>query len=186
MPKASNKTLSNQLKNKRRKKILFIHDSFTSQKKTADKTSVIISARNPFKKDDMIIDYDKDSEEEFMEENAEDLKSNDNSGDESELPAIEEEEEEGRKMGLSLMAICRRMKYHRKLAETEANTKSNGIKDILEIRKNYDKPIVINFNTSFFDTKTKLLHEALKGRIFKQQNEQTITAKSFPIKIESD
>jgi len=40
-----------------------------------------------------MIDYDKDSEEEFLEENAEDIKSNENS-DEEEKELAEDEEEE--------------------------------------------------------------------------------------------
>ena len=42
-----------------------------------------------------MIDYDKDSEEEFLEENAEDIKSNENS-DEEEKELIEDDEEENK------------------------------------------------------------------------------------------
>lgn len=56
----------------------------------------MISARNPFKRDDFIIDYDKDSEEEFLEENAEDIKSNENSDVEEEKELVEDDEEENK------------------------------------------------------------------------------------------
>ncbi len=42
-----------------------------------------------------MIDYDKDSEEEFLEENAEDIKSNENS-DEEEKEIVEDDEEENK------------------------------------------------------------------------------------------
>jgi len=60
-----------------------------------DKKSNSISSRNPFKRDDFMIDYDKDSEEEFLEENAEDIKSNENS-DEEEKEIVEDDEEENK------------------------------------------------------------------------------------------
>ena len=61
-----------------------------------EKRSNLISGRNPFKRDDFLIDYDKDSEEEFLEENAEDIKSNENS-DEEEKEINEDDDEEENK-----------------------------------------------------------------------------------------
>lgn len=52
----------------------------------------MINPRNPFKKDEAVIDYDMDSEEEFEEENGEDINS-DKEDDEDDL--IDEEDNEG-------------------------------------------------------------------------------------------
>lgn len=38
-----------------------------------DKRSTIISARNPFKKDEQIFDYEMDSEDEWAEQHGEDI-----------------------------------------------------------------------------------------------------------------
>lgn len=43
---------------------------------TFDKSSKVLSGRNPFRKDEDIIDYEMDSEEEFAEENGEDIEGN--------------------------------------------------------------------------------------------------------------
>jgi chromatin assembly factor 1 subunit A len=54
---------------------------------TYQKTSKVINARNPFRKDDEIIDYEMDSEDEMAEENGEDLE---NKKDEEEDDEMEE------------------------------------------------------------------------------------------------
>ena len=58
---------------------------------TYKKSNIPNLAKSPFKKDDELIDYDKDSDEELAEENAEDIKSNENSDEEEE--GIEDEED---------------------------------------------------------------------------------------------
>jgi chromatin assembly factor 1 subunit A len=44
-----------------------------------EKKSFHITPRNPFKKDETVIDYEMDSEEEWNEQNGEDLNDNKNS-----------------------------------------------------------------------------------------------------------
>lgn len=56
------------------------------------KTSNIINGRNPFLKDENVIDYDMDSEEEFEEEHGEDIMSDKNEEDEED---VGEDDEEG-------------------------------------------------------------------------------------------
>ena len=73
--------------------IFFIYHLFFLE--FSEKTSEKINPRNPFKKDEYIIDYDKDSEEEYLEENAEDIKSDENS-DEEEKEINDEDEEENK------------------------------------------------------------------------------------------
>ena len=62
----------------RKNKLIFIHNSFAPLKKIPNRESTLINPRNYLAKDDYLIDYEKDSEDEYMEENAEDIKSNDN------------------------------------------------------------------------------------------------------------
>jgi hypothetical protein len=68
--------------------------------------------------------------------------------------------------------------------------------DLLEIRKNYTKPVVVNFNINIVDAKVKLIGDLLKARIFNQTNTQTVNKEllnsedlpelpEFPIKITS-
>ena len=52
------------------------------------KKSKVITARNPFRKDEEVVDYDMDSEDEWAEENGEDLE---NKKDEEEDDEMEEE-----------------------------------------------------------------------------------------------
>jgi hypothetical protein len=131
-----------------------------------EKISTIINGRNPFKKDDYLIEYDKDSEEEYLEENAEDIKSNENS-DEEEINEEDEEEvkwivpdghlsedEVSEKEDL-LGLDC----YH-------TNQKYKSIMEILEIRKNYSKPVIVSFNSVNMDFKVKNIQSLLKARIY--------------------
>jgi len=56
-----------------RKKCIVIEDSFMKYLGFFDKKSLQLSARNPLKKDETVIDYDMSSEEEWNEQNGEDL-----------------------------------------------------------------------------------------------------------------
>lgn len=55
-------------RNKNKRKLIYIHDSFISLKLYLNKKSKIIDPRHPLRKDDDLIDYDKDSEDERLEE----------------------------------------------------------------------------------------------------------------------
>lgn len=83
---------------KDRKKCIIIDDSMMKYLTFFDKKSFILNPRNPLKKDETIIDYDMDSEEEWNEQNGEDLagenKGDDDEDDEVEKLLREEEEEE--------------------------------------------------------------------------------------------
>jgi hypothetical protein len=50
-----------------RRKFIIIEDSFMKVIGSFDKKSFILSARNPMRKDETIIDYDMDSEDEWNE-----------------------------------------------------------------------------------------------------------------------
>ncbi len=62
-----------------------------------DKRSFVLTARNPLKKDETVIDYEMDSEEEWNEQNGEDVADNkmdEDEDDEVEKMLREEEDEE--------------------------------------------------------------------------------------------
>ena len=58
-------------------KCIIIEDSYKKYHGSFTKKSNIITPRNPFKRDDELIDYDMDSEDEWAEENGEDLEKKD-------------------------------------------------------------------------------------------------------------
>jgi len=61
-----------------------------------DKKSNVITARNPFRRDDNLIDYDMDSEDEWAEENGEDLEKKQADEDEDdEMAGNDSEQDEG-------------------------------------------------------------------------------------------
>jgi len=175
-------------KNKKRKHI-FIHDSFSQHKKIPEKTSNIINPRNPLKKDEYLIDYDKDSEEEFLEENAEDIleKSNENSDEEE---VAEDDEEEGMRWIVPDGHLSEdEVSQKEELVNQNGTTKKkNSVMDILEIRKNYSKPVIVNFNITFnsLDNKVKLLHNLCKARIFHSNNKNENNEDNRNINIEYD
>lgn len=58
---------------KERRKCIIIDDSMVKYTGFLDKKSLFLNPRNPLKKDETIIDYDMDSEEEWNEQNGEDV-----------------------------------------------------------------------------------------------------------------
>lgn len=72
---------------KERKKSIIIDDSMVKYLGFFDKRSHFLTARNPFKKDETIIDYELDSEDEWNEQNGEDV--NDVKADEGEDDEVE-------------------------------------------------------------------------------------------------
>ena len=87
-----------QFQNERRKTII-IEDSFIKYLGVFEKKSYILNPRNPLKKDETVIDYEMDSEEEWNEQNGENVdgnpKQDEEEDDEIEKLLKEEGEEEG-------------------------------------------------------------------------------------------
>ena len=71
-----------------RKKCILLEDSHIKYLGFYDKKSYFLEPKNPLKKDETIIDYDMDSEEEWNEQNGEDLAA-DNKLDEEEDDEVE-------------------------------------------------------------------------------------------------
>lgn len=79
-------------KNKPKRKDIYIEGSHRKLTCIWQKVSSVIRGRNPFARDEAIIDYDMDSEEEFEEENGEDIVSE---KDDEEDEYADEDEKEG-------------------------------------------------------------------------------------------
>lgn len=82
---------------KERKRCIILDDSMMKYVTFFEKKSFILNPRNPLKKDETIIDYEMDSEEEWNEQNGEDVAA-ENKMDEDEDDEVEKllrEEEEG-------------------------------------------------------------------------------------------
>ena len=82
----------------KRRKCIIIEDSYKKYTGIFEKTSSILSARNPMRKDTAVVDYDMSSEDEWNEENGEDLENrnlDEEEEDEEEKMLMEEVQEEG-------------------------------------------------------------------------------------------
>ena len=153
-------------KSKQIQKIIYIHDSYVPLKKIPKNKSLKITPKNPLAKDKYLIDYDKDSQDEFEEENAEDIKSNDNDD-------IEEESEDSESLEEKKFVVPDGHLSEDEISEKEilkerqlfeaSKDKIGGIIQILNIRKNFNKPIIIDFK--YLNNKDKLV-EKLKCKIF--------------------
>lgn len=99
------KSLDNEFKAKfakDRKKSIIIDDSMMKYLGFFEKRSMFLNPRNPTRKDETVIDYDMDSEEEWNEQNGEDV-AGDNKKDDEEDDEVDKllredgqnEEEEG-------------------------------------------------------------------------------------------
>ena len=66
----------------------------------------MISARNPFRRDDDLIDYDMDSEDEWAEENGEDLEKKVADEDDDEEMADEDQQSEGFIVSDGHLSVC--------------------------------------------------------------------------------
>lgn len=136
-----------------------------------------------------MIDYEKDSEDEFLEENAEDIKSNENSGDEEELNEEEEDEEKWIVPDGHLSEDEVSEQEEQVNLEKDNKNKSKSLMDILEVRKNYNKPVIIDFSVKTADIRVKNAGDMLKARIFmirvEEPEEESKECFEFPIKIKS-
>jgi Chromatin assembly factor 1 subunit A len=73
---------------KERRRNIIIDDSMMKYLGFFEKRSMVLNPRNPMRKDESLIDYEMDSEEEWNEQNGEDV-GGDNKGDEDEDDEVE-------------------------------------------------------------------------------------------------
>ena len=156
----------NTHKSKQIQKIIYIYDSYVPLKKIPKNKSLKITPKNPLAKDKYLIDYEKDSQDEFEEENAEDIKSNDNDD-------IEEESEDSESLEEKKFVVPDGHLSEDEISEKDilkerqlfeaSKDKIGGIIQILNIRKNFNKPIIIDFK--YLNNKDELV-EKLKCKIF--------------------
>ena len=158
--------------NSNNKKLIFIQNSLVQLKKCPTKISTKINPRNFLAKDEFLIDYEKDSEDEFLEENAEDILSNednDNEEDDEELFSICQKE------GLDFIVPDGHLSQdeisdenlieERQLFQNPKN-KYIDIKTILNIRKNYIKPIIVDFTKNEKNERILILTKKLTIGLF--------------------
>ena len=154
-----------------KRKLIFIHNCYTPCKKIPKVTSNLINPRNYLAKDEYLIDYEKDSEDEYMEENAEDIKSNDNED-------IEEEEEEDANSQQDDKFIVpdghlseeelsdKNIMEERQLLEN-SKEKILDMMNILNVRKNFARPVLVDFtNNRKNDEKINMLSDKLTIGLF--------------------
>ena len=92
---------------KHRAKCIIIEDSFKKYHGLFNKKSSVISARNPFRRDDELIDYEMESEDEEAEENGEDLDRKDAENEEDDdMNSEEEEGKEGFIVSDGHLSVC--------------------------------------------------------------------------------
>ena len=161
--------------NIKKNKLIFIHNSFAPLKKIPLRDSTLINPRNYLSKDEYLIDYEKDSEDEYMEENAEDIKSNDNEDkeedEEDDINSIQDDKFIVPDGHLSEEELSDKdIMKERQLLE---NSKEHllGMMNILNIRRNFAKPIIIDFRNKKNDDKVNLLMSQLTIGLFNYENE---------------
>ena len=171
--------------NTQNKKLVFIHNSFAPLKKIPKEQSHLINPRNYLTKDEYIIDYEKDSEDEFMEENAEDIKSSDNEDKE------EDEEEDANSQQddhfivpdghLSEEELSDKdIMEERKLLESSRERQLDA-KTILNIRKNFTKPILIDFSKNKNDKCILLLNKLTIGLFNFEEEKENINENNMEV-----
>lgn len=107
LPAKKNKSEQKKATSKGRKKCITIDDSHSNYYGHFEKKSSIITARNPFKKDDQVLDYEMDSEDEWAEENGEDIDKKDiEEEQEDEEMANEDDEEPGFIVSDGHLSVC--------------------------------------------------------------------------------
>ena len=180
------------------KKLIFIHDSFSQIKRIPKIMSNIINPRNCLVKDEYLIDYEKDSEDEYLEENAEDIKSDENED-------IEEDDEETvnyQKDGGFIVSdghLSEDELSDEDLLEERKKLKNSknkllDIKFLFNIRKNYIRPVLIDFKNKK-NERVSILENQLTIGLFNYENifninnfdnNSYINEDSFPIKIDKN
>ena len=154
----------------RKNKLIFIHNSFAPLKKIPNRESTLINPRNYLAKDDYLIDYEKDSEDEYMEENAEDIKSNDNEDKEEDedddINSIQDDKFIVPDGHLSEEELSDKdMLKERQLLEN-SQAKKIGVIGYLGVRKNFPKPIFVDFRNKKNDDKINYLRDQLTIGLF--------------------
>ena len=183
---------SNNKINFQNKKLIFIHSSLNKIKQIPTETSKKINPRNYLIKDEYLIDYDKDSEDEYIELNAEDIKSNDNDDEEEELLSLSLKDTKefivpDGHLSQSELSDCELIEQRRLFQKSKQNL--IDIKSFLNIRKNYIKPILIDFTKKENNDKIKILCNKLTIGLFRfdydEDNENSIyeNEETFPIVI---
>lgn len=151
--------------------IYFENSSYNDFRNKIVKSSSIISFKNPFKMDEIILDYDMESEEEHNEFFAEDISSEKGEKNEDEEEELEEEEDDDNKNELIKDKfvvddgyLSADEKGEDEVENNVLNMKESNINKILEVRMNYNKPIVIELNNAF-DNKSEQIKSIFVAKV---------------------
>ena len=166
---------NNQI-NIKNKKLIYIHNCFNKIKKIPSEISKKINPRNYLIKDEYLIDYDKDSEEEYLEKSAEDiLQSNDLEDEEEDIYNFSQQEVKDFLVSDFHLSQSELSDYdvidQRRLFQ-KSKSKLIGIKSFLNIRKNYIKPILIDFTKQQSHDKIILLSKKLTIGLLNCNNDE--------------
>ena len=117
-----------------------------------------------------MIDYEKDSEDEYMEENAEDIKSNDNEDkeedEEDDINSAQDDKFIVPDGHLSEEELSDKDIMKERMLLENSKEKLLGTMNILDIRKNFVKPILIDFRKKKNDDKVNTLMNKLTIGLF--------------------
>lgn len=137
------------------RRYIFIEGSLLNDYRNIfNKKSNIINGRCPCKQDNIIIDYDLDSEEEFQELNGEDVESIINNEEQEEEESIDGEDED--KWMVSDGHISEDEEDNDKIKKEFKIENDNLINSVIDLRNNYQKPIVINFFQDLNNKRTNI------------------------------
>ena len=165
----------NNMKEYKKTKIIYIHNSFNPFKKIPTSTSTLINPKNYLAKDEYLIDYEKDSEDEYMEENAEDIKSNDNEDkeedEEDDINSAQDDKFIVPDGHLSEEELSDKDIMKERMLLENSKEKLLGTMNILDIRKNFVKPILIDFRKKKNDDKVNTLMNKLTIGLFLYDDE---------------
>ena len=174
--------------NFKNKKLIYIHNCFNKLKKIPSEISKKINPRNYLIKDEYLIDYDKDSEEEYLEQNAEDIiQSNDFEDEEEDIYSFSQQEIKDFLVSDFHLSQSELSDYdvidQRRLFQ-KSKSKLIGIKSFLNIRKNYIKPVLIDFTKQQGNDKIMLLSKKLTIGLLNfnnYENNDYENGETFPI-----
>ncbi len=173
-----------------RRKLIIIEDSFMKYAGLFTKQSLRLTGRNPLRKDETVIDYEMDSEEEWNEQNGEDLENrpeDEDAEDEEEKMLIESEgeQEEGFIVPDDYLSVSElnfsQMENSQIAAQLEERKKNLPMKVNPAATLNL-QPFVIIFNQdTIMDKKIFNYREEYKAHSFSKSTSSS--SRLFPIRL---
>lgn len=166
------------------KRCIFIEESNNNDfRNKITKQAISLSYRNPFKKDETVLNYDMDSDEERNEYNAEDIaseKESKNNNSEDSDQDSDNSNDDGNENNKNKWVVSDDYLSEDEVEEearVKVNIKESYINKLLDIRPNYIKPIVVeivnssnNSNTCSTNAKSEMVKSLFTAKTFKIKN----------------